>query len=174
MLVTSDLYTKAGHELRGCPAKVGGIMKEAIRLLHGDAGCADRAGVRALVTDDVTLLLRSKKLHALLSSGIRCAAWARDGRLSPRMDSCGVQLRHEQPRQLCSCRHVAAYPRHSPAPETRARLLGRRSAHSGRLGSCCAPVAQDEAVRQLCQCCWIVECMLATAVARGPDSTALI
>ena len=51
------------------------------------AGRADRTGVRALVTGDVTLLLRSKKLHALLSSGIRCAAWAWDGQLSPRMDT---------------------------------------------------------------------------------------
>ena len=31
--------------------------------------------------------IRSKKTHALLSTGIRCASWAWDGRLSPRMDT---------------------------------------------------------------------------------------
>jgi len=54
----------------------------------------------------------------------------------------GVQLRHERLRQLCLCRHAAVDPRHSHASELRACFLGRRSAHSGRLGSCCAPVAQ--------------------------------
>ena len=109
-----------------------------------------------------------------MSSGIRCAAWARDGQLSPRMDSCGVQLRHERPRQLCLCRHAAVDPRHSPACEPRACVLGRRSAHSEPLGSCWALAAQDEAVWQQCQCCCNVETMLATAVARGYGPVALM
>ena len=112
--------------------------------------------------------------HGLLSTAIRCAAWARDGRLSPRMDSCGVQLRHEQPRQLCLCRHAAVDPRHSLASEPRACVLGRRSAHSEPLGPCCALAAQDEAVRQQCQCRCIVETVLARAVARGRGPVTLI
>ena len=87
---------------------------------------------------------------------------------------CDMQLRHEQPRQLCLCRHAAVGPRHSHASELRVCVLGRRSAHSEPLGSCCAPVAQDEAVRQQCQCCCNVETMLATAVARGCGPAALI
>ena len=109
---------------------------------------ADRTAVRALDLESALKKVRWQKTHALVSSGIRCAAWARDGQLSPRMDSCGVQLRHEQPRQLCLCRHAAVGPRHSHASELRVCVLGRRSAHSEPLGSCCAPVAQDEAVRQ--------------------------
>ena len=103
-------------------------MKEAIRFLHGDAGCADRAGVRALVTGDVTLLLRSKKLHALLSSGIRCAAWARDGRLSPWMDtvarSCAMSNHGS-----CACAGMLLLP-HSTRQHlrrVRARLAGART-----------------------------------------------
>ena len=87
---------------------------------------------------------------------------------------CDMQLRHEQPHQLCLCRHAAVGPRHSHASELRVCVLGRRSAHSEPLGSCCAPVAQDEAVRQQCQCCCNVETMLATAVARGCGPAALI
>ena len=35
-------------------------------------------------------------------------------------------------------------------------------------------MAQDEAVRQLCQCCWIVDTMPATAEACGSGPAALI
>ena len=100
--------------------------------------------------------------HQMCRVGAGWTAVPADGQL---WGAAAPQLRHVQPLQLCSCRHVAAYPRHSPASETRVCLLGRRSAHSERFGSSCAPVAQAQAVRQLCQCCCIVETMLATAVA---------
>ena len=148
-------------------------MKVLCKSARRDAGHADRTGVRVLVTGRVAEEVRSKKTHALLSNGIRCAAWAWDGRLSPRMDSCGVQLRHEQPRQLSLSRHAAVDPRHSHASEPRACLLSRRSSHCAPLGSCCAPVEQDEVVRQQCQCCSNVETMPATAVAHGCGPTAL-
>ena len=160
--------------VQGWPTRYERITRDLYKCARRDAGHADRTGVRVLVTGRVAEEVRSKKTHALLSNGIRCAAWAWDGRLSPRMDSCGVQLRHEQPRQVCLCRHAAVDPRHSLASEPRACVLGRRSAHSEPLGPCCALAAQDEDVRQQCQCRCIVETVLATAVARGRGPVALV
>ena len=63
--------------------KSGGCTKERIRFLHGDAGRADRTGRRALVMGRASKEVRSKKTRAFVSTGIRCAAGAWDGQLSP-------------------------------------------------------------------------------------------
>ena len=87
-----------------------------------DAGHADRTGVRVLVTGRATEEVRSKKTRALLSSGIRCAAWAWDGQLSPRMDSCG-----------CSC----AMSNHSSCAHAGMLLLTHGShQHLSRVCAC--------------------------------------
>ena len=125
-------FGKFDHCTLGCVqgwhAEVGGIMKEAIRLLHGDAGRADRTGRRALVMGRASKEVRSKKLHALLSSGIRCAAWARDGRLSRWMDtvarSCAMSNHGS-----CACAGMLLLP-HSTRQHlrrVRARLAGART-----------------------------------------------
>ena len=62
-------------------------MKVLCKSARRDAGHADRTGVRVLVTGRVAEEVRSKKTHALLSSGIKCAAWAWDGQQPPRMDT---------------------------------------------------------------------------------------
>ena len=63
--------------------KSGGFTQERIRFLHGDAGRADRTGRRALVMGRASKEVRSKKTRAFVSTGIRCAAGAWDGQLSP-------------------------------------------------------------------------------------------
>ena len=67
-----------------------------------------------------------------------------------------------------SCAHAGmlllTHGTHQHLRRVRARLAGALHARSDLVHD--VPVAQDEAVRQPCQCDSIVEIMLATAVAR--------
>ena len=132
------------------PERITSKMKDRIRSAHARDARVDRAGHRELVAGRATHFVRSKKTHALLSNRCRCAPAGRDGHRSPRMDTCGVRLRSEQPRQLCSCRRAAASSRHSPAPEPRVCLLGRHLAGYNLLDVCCAPSASTRWRRQHC------------------------
>ena len=115
--------------------------KEHLRDAHARVARADRAGHAALACPRVELKLRLEKTHALLSNRCRRALAGWDGHCPPRMDTCGVRLRSEQPRQLCSCRHAAAGSRYSPASEPRVCLLGRLLVDYNLLVACCAPSA---------------------------------
>ena len=137
---------------------------------EGRGAHADRTGLRALVTGRATGFVRSQTTHALLRSRCRRAAQGVGWTLSLRMDSCGVQLRHEQSRQLCLCRHAAATTRHSPASNPHVKLLGRRSASFRKLAACACRVALDEAVRQQYYCCCTIETVLSRVVSRGHGS----
>ena len=114
----------SGFDLEGCtrarrPGRYTGwartyerITGDLCKCARRDAGHVDRTGVRVLVTGRATEEVRSKKTRALLSSGIECVAWARDGRLSPRMDSwdtAGAMSNHGN----CACAGMLLLP-HGP------------------------------------------------------------
>ena len=104
----------------------------------------------------------------MVSTGIICASGARDGRLSPRMDT-GVQLRHVQLRQLSLCRHAAAASRHSPASEPRVRSLVRRSGGICLLGSCLRRWRLRGLATAVAVLCLAREYVVATATACRPQ-----
>ena len=126
----------------------GGFLPKHLSSAHARVARADRAGHAALACPHREFQFRSKKAHALLSNRCRRALAGWDGHCPPRMDTCGVRLRSEQPRLLCSCRHAAAGSRHSPASEPRVCLLGRHLVGYKLLAACCAPSASTRWRRQ--------------------------
>ena len=100
----------------------------------------------------------AEQWHQMCRVGAGWTAVPTDGQL-------GHSWRHEQPRQLCLCRHAAAASPHSPASEPRVRLLGRRSGDSALLAACCAPVALARLCGSSIKCYWTRESMLAAATA---------
>ena len=138
------------NRYRGGLERTTSKTKEHAALAHARVARADRAGHRALACPHREFQFRSKKTHALLSNRCRRALAGWDGHCPPRMDTCGVRLRSEQPRQLCSCRRAAASSRHSPAPEPRVCLLGRHLVGYNLLDVCCAPSASTRWRRQHC------------------------
>ena len=116
-------------------------MRASIRSARPLVARAARPGHRALVSQCATDFVRSKKTHALLSNRCRRALAGWDGHCPPRMDTCGVRLRSEQPRLLHMCRHARATPRYSSASDTRVHLLAGHSADSRSPAACGAPPA---------------------------------
>ena len=145
------------------------FLREHLSSAHARVARAERAGHRALARAHQEFQLRLEKTHALLSNRCRRAPVGRVGHRPPRMDTCGVWLRSEQPRLLHMCRHARATPRYSSASDTRVHLLAGHSADSRSPAACGCATGANEAQEQHCRCRRSVELVAAAAVTCGHD-----
>ena len=121
--------------------------------------------------------VRSKKTHALVSTGIRCASWGWDGRLPPRMDTVACRCAMSN-YDNCACAGMLllTHGTHHHPRRACARLAGARTT-----SGCLLPAVRwwrlRGCVRQQCpsgSATWTRESMLAAATARWPQSMSSI